>query len=1183
MQAIKSRPKAALDFNPDDRGSGSHQGRRFDFRRKAMKPTPAEPRSIIAHVEGSGTVADRCHVEAHKALVPEEVPSMELHGVCARYGEIFPSRGRRMDASERRELGFMAGTGGIARMMRDRDWSATPLGEPEGWPQSLKTVIRIMLTSRYAMWMAWGPELTFFCNDAYLPTVGIKRDWVLGSRSDKVWEEIWPDIGPRIEHVLATGDATWDDSLLLFLQRSGFPEETYHTFSYSPLADDSGRIAGMLCVVTEVTERVIGERRLASLSALGAGLAAARDEAGVIKAIQAGLAASTKDLPFSLVYLKRQDGTFGLVCAVGIEEGHPAAPQLLLPGQPWNIGNDVVDLNSKFGELPKAPWHQRPKLAAVVQIAPQGQEEAFGVLIAGLNPHRTYDGSYVDFVELATRQIGAALAGARAYEEEKRRAQALAEIDRAKTLFFSNVSHEFRTPLTLMLGPLDDALGEATSLPAIQKERLSVAHRNALRLLRLVNSLLDFSRIEAGRVRANFQRTDISALTTDLAANFRSATERASIGLEVKCEDLVGDVFVDRDMWETIILNLLSNAFKFTFEGTIRVMLRNSSNRKNAELVVSDTGVGIPEDELPHLFERFHRVENQKSRSFEGSGIGLALVHELVKLHGGSISAKSSLGKGTAFTIDLPFGATHLPKDQIDTGNVESKTSVRAEAIVQEAMQWLPEQSWPEAAMAPSASPPPDLLHSTAPGRILVVDDNADMRAYIQNLLGRHWTVLEAANGLAALTIMKAQLPDLVVTDAMMPNLDGFALLKAIRSDPTIRDVPVIMLSARAGEESRIEGLEAGADYYLTKPFSARELIAQVNANLKVAQIRRETNRSLQEIADVLSRRTAQYETLLQRAPLGVYVVDGDFRIAEANPTTLEVFGDNDVVGRDFEEVIHTLWFEHYAAEIVALFRRTLKTGEPYVTLERSEQRADRGQIEYYEWQIHRITMPDGRFGVVCYFRDISAIVQSRTQRELLINELNHRVKNTLTTIQSMTAQTLAGAGVDRRVYQELEARLISMAGAHDILTQQNWSGADLHDIVARAVGVFAGKERIRIQGAAMRISPAAALAISMAVHELATNAVKYGALSKNGKVSIGWSVEHDKNEPRLHLVWVESEGPPVRPPQRQGFGSRLIRRGLATQLGGEAEIKYEPGGVICHIRAPLTKITSPSHGKDGL
>src|SRR6202453_1612007 len=198
---------------------------------------------------------------------------------------------------------FLAGSGEMASMMRNFNWAATDLGSPESWPQSLKTVVRIVLTSRYAMWMAWGPNLRFFCNDAYLPTVGIKRDWVLGSRSDKVWEEIWPDIGPRIERVLRNGEATWDEGLLLFLERSGFSEETYHTFSYSPVYDDDSRIAGMLCVVTEVTDRVIGERRLRSLRDLAARGSGAESVRQACSRLVKVLAEDPFDVPFALLYV----------------------------------------------------------------------------------------------------------------------------------------------------------------------------------------------------------------------------------------------------------------------------------------------------------------------------------------------------------------------------------------------------------------------------------------------------------------------------------------------------------------------------------------------------------------------------------------------------------------------------------------------------------------------------------------------------------------------------------------------------------------------------------------------------------------------------------------------------------------------------------------------------------------
>ena len=1073
----------------------------------------------------------------------------------------------------------------MASMTRDFDWSATDLGAPASWPQSLKAAVRIVLTSRYAMWMAWGPNLRFFCNDAYLPTVGIKRDWVLGSRSDKVWEEIWPDIGPRIKRVLNTGEATWDEGLLLFLERLGFPEETYHTFSYSPLADDDGRISGMLCVVMEETERVVGERRLATLGQLAGLLASARAESEVLDAIKEGIDAANRDLPFALLYLYDEQGALRLARASGIESGHPASPEVILPGGPWPY--DIPDSASQIvnnlrtvidAVLPSGFWDKSPSQAVVIPIGTKGQEKPIGCIISALNPYRKYDEAYASFLKLLAGQVSASLAGARAFEEERRRADALAEIDRAKTLFFSNVSHEFRTPLTLMLGPVEDALNDtsASALHQVQRQRLGVAHRNSQRLLKLVNTLLDFSRIEAGRANVNFQPTDLSGFTAELASNFHSATEKAGLRLDIDCEPLPQRVPVDRDMWEKIVFNLLSNAFKFTFEGSISIRMHAADDGKSVELIVRDTGVGIPSHELPRLFERFHRVENQKSRSFEGSGIGLALVQELVKLHGGSLVAESEVGKGSSFKVSIPFASDRRAADSLDSEPPGVPAASRAETYVEEALSWLPQDSTTKLPVSQRDVAGPNVGGKTLHGRVLVADDNADMRAYIGRLLGAHWDVDTAEDGNAAIEEIRKNRPDLVVTDAMMPGIDGFGLLAAIRMDPDLRDLPVIMLSARAGEEARIEGLDGGADYYLTKPFSARELVAQVNANLTLARVRSEAARDLRASEEALRRRTTQFETLLNEAPLGVYLVDADFKIQAVNPTALPVFGDiPDLLGRDFDEVIRILWPEHYADEVVRLFRHTLETGEPYVTPEHIEERRDRKVREYYEWQINRIPLPEGRYGVVCYFRDISAYVRARQQRELLINELNHRVKNTLATVQSVAAQTLKGNTVPVTVKSALESRLLSMAGAHDVLTQQNWEGADLRNIVEKALSPFMAPRRdFDVDGPDIRLLPKSALAVAMAVHELATNAAKYGALSNgSGRISVQWAVA-EQDAPHLQIVWTETGGPKVAAPTSKGFGSRLIERGLAGQLGGEAVIDYRESGVVCRIMAPLSTIS---------
>ena len=740
---------------------------------------------------------------------------------------------------------LFAGDTEMARLMRSHDWAATAVGKPETWPLSLRTTVRTMLTSRFAMWMGWGPDLTFFYNDAYgSMTLGAKHPWALGRPARAVWAEIWPSIYPRIDKVLSTGTATWDERLLLFLERSGFAEETYHTFSYSPISDDSGVTSGMLCVVTEETERVIGERRLSRLHDLASRLSSAIATEDVLQATTASLSDDARDLPFTLTYqFVPEDARPRLVAATGIAPNHPGirlveeCAQELRPL--WREGPVPVSLPPEI-DWPSGVWERSPTHAVVVPIAHQGQSQPAGVFVAGLNAYRVFDDAYRNFVGLVVGQMGAGLASARAYEDERRRAAALTELDRVKTAFFSNVSHEFRTPLTLMLGPIEDALASSRPLAG---EELQSAHRNVLRLLKLVNTLLDFSRIEAGRAEAKFEQADLGTLTTDLSSSFRSAIERAGLTLAVTCEAIAEPTYVDPQMWEKIVLNLLSNAFKFTFAGTIAVTLRPSAPGR-VELVVGDSGVGIPADHLPRVFDRFHRVEDAVARSHEGSGIGLALVRDLVTLHGGEISVASQVGKGTTFTVSLPTGYAHLPAEQV-VASARGPFDVRsALPYVEESLRWLP---------APALEALPEevtVMHGVARSRVLVADDNADMRDYLTRLLQPHWDVEAVGDGEQALAAIGRRRPDLVVSDVMMPQLDGFGLVRALRSDPMTRSIPILLLSAKANEESRIEGIRAGADDYLVKPFSAGELLAKVTTRLELQL----AGRRLEALADEASR-----------------------------------------------------------------------------------------------------------------------------------------------------------------------------------------------------------------------------------------------------------------------------------------------------------------------------------------
>jgi PAS domain S-box-containing protein len=727
-------------------------------------------------------------------------------------------------------------SGDVGRNMLAVDWAATPLGPLESWPNSLQAAVRIVLSSRFSMWMAWGPELTFFCNDAYRrDTLGAKYPWALGMPASTVWSEIWDDIGPRIDTVMESGVATWDERLQLFLERSGYTEETYHTFSYSPLADDHGAVAGMLCVVSEDTEEVIAQRRMQTLRDLGLRTPGSTSVAETVGAACAELEHSSLDLPFTLVYLYDEDGrTAPLVGATGFRDDHPAAPRLQDPERPtWPVpdANAVcpVELDG-FTGLPTGGWSEPPVRAAVVPIA-QGGGTPYGFLVAGLNPFRPLDDGYAGFLELVAGQLASGVTDALAFEFEQRRAETLAELDQAKTDFFTNVSHEFRTPLTLLLGPAEDALGDAANpLPDEQRHRIEVIHRNGQRLLKLVNTLLDFSRLDSGRVEASFEPAALAAYTGELASMFESAAKRLGLTLTIDCPELPEPVYVDRDLWGKLVLNLLSNALKFTFSGGITIALGQEDGA--ATLSVSDTGVGIPPEDQAHLFERFRRVRDARSRTHEGSGIGLALVAEIAQLHGGGITVTSRPGEGSTFRVRVPFGSAHLDPDRIVAPSSTEVAQQVVDGFLVETSQLLgpvtPDGS-PEAVTAPTGTRP----------RVLVVDDNADIRTYVSSLLASQYDVGTAVDGRDGLEQALADPPDLVLTDVMMPRLSGFGLLAALRGDPTTVDVPVVMLSARAGEEGTLEGLEAGADDYLVKPFVARELMARVRANLELDRARR--------------------------------------------------------------------------------------------------------------------------------------------------------------------------------------------------------------------------------------------------------------------------------------------------------------------------------------------------------
>lgn len=805
-------------------------------------------------------------------------------------------------------LSFLTEGGEMGALMRKFHWEDTALGPPRTWPQSLKTAVRIVLTSQQPMFVWWGDTLVNLYNDPYRAILGGKHPKALGQPASVVWREIWEQVGPRAQAAIARNQGTYDEALFLMMERNGYPEETYYTFSYSPIPDDNGEAFGIFCANTDETQRIVTTRRLATQRELAARSTDSLTIADACASTVSALATNDHDLPFALLFLK-QNGNYEPIC-VGAMAGHPFQE----PGT-WPLDDVLKSARPKAIDLPSGivfptgAWTHPPTRAALLPINPSGQVGYSAVLVAGLNPHCAYDERYQDFLTLIASQTASALTNARAYEEERKRAESLEELDRAKTTFFANISHEFRTPLTLMLGPVETLLARSEDGGnSLDRAALESVHRNAVRLQKLVNALLDFSRIEAGRMSAKLQPTDLAAYTAELASSFESAMERAQLKFSVETGPLAGLMSVDRDMWEKIVLNLLSNALKYTLKG--EVALRLSEQDGHIRLSVRDTGIGIPKTEMPRLFERFHRVAGAQGRTFEGTGIGLALVHELARLHGGKVTVLSELGLGSVFTVTMPGGLAATQADAAES-SLANPHSVQANAYVEEALGWLPPGEDAESFV--------DVSHRSANarnGRILLADDNADMRAYLQRLLSAEFDVTVASNGRQALDSAIERAPDLILSDVMMPELDGRALLKELRANPATRSIPFVFLSARAGEEASAEGREAGADDYIVKPFTARELLARVRGTLL---LHRERRHSIEQLNQVL-----------EQAPVAICVLQKpDFVYELANRPYLELLGRKQIVGERISDILPGL-----PEGVGKAFQKVVNEGESFVANE---------------------------------------------------------------------------------------------------------------------------------------------------------------------------------------------------------------------------------------------------------
>ncbi|RHZ80261.1 hypothetical protein Glove_138g49 [Diversispora epigaea] len=811
------------------------------------------------------------------------------------------------------------------------DWGSTALGPIDSWPPCLKSTVDLCLHSRFPMAIFYGSEKNIIYNEMYRPILKQKHPSAMGQPMSEVWFEIYDFINRLFNQVTATGKGSFEDDCLLFTHRDGYTEECYFSFTFSPIFTEDGSVGGVFVVVQETTKRILTARRLKTLGELGKKTTGAKSIETACHLVASTLQ-DNKDIPFAMMYLIESNAkiktarliatTFDQEIETKIGENNELHEMIFVEGKSKRELPDylldtnlVVNLEEEnegssdssnrlqqgyededdnnhynYTSWPLNKVNEKNHIiitlkngskAILLPISTSfaGKTLFNVIMICGINQHRALDREYMEFLQLAVSHVSSSLTHGRSREEERKQTEILADLNRQKIMFFQNISHEFRTPLTLMLSPLEESIKQCPpDCPILSN--LQLINRNSNRLLKLVNTLLQFSRIEANRLEAQFRETDIVKYTLELVSCFESMAKSLKLDYFIEiptCKEFYSElknpVFVDRDMYEKIIFNICSNAFKHTWTGNITVRLYpdHIEGREIVVLEISDTGVGISEENIPKLFQRFNRIEASQSRSHEGTGIGLALVKELVHRHGGKIIVESEIKKGTTFRIWIPTGLEHLPRNQIyflkdeeeDFGiidNVNKKLFSNKDLYLEESKQWIQECYQENDTSTNSTATENEtcsnndnnnnnIINNFIPGRfdnneevyhVLVVDDNTDMRNYLGTLLSKEFKVQLANDGRDALRIIQknSKLPDLILSDILMPNMNGIELLNSLRSNSVTQMIPVILLSAKAGENDSVRGLEKGADDYLIKPFSARELIARVRVNIKLSCLR---------------------------------------------------------------------------------------------------------------------------------------------------------------------------------------------------------------------------------------------------------------------------------------------------------------------------------------------------------
>lgn len=729
--------------------------------------------------------------------------------------------------------------GEMGRRFVEFDWAATEMGPLDGWPIELQVAVDMCLRTLFPTSMRVGESLRMIYNDASREIYGAARfQDALGRPGLLVWPETATQVGDLIATVKATGRPYFFADRPLYLNRAVESEECYFTLCFSAVTDADDAVLAVVSTFVETTRQVLAERRLSTLARLGRAVSQSGTEADLARAALPVLAENAADHPAGSLYRAPRAADAAAVSLVefGVVEDADAVLELVESCR----STGTVQHDGTLHAFPiTAPEQQSPN----------------HVLVLRHNDARPWDAELETYLGLVATTIGAALIDRGELWAERRQVARAAALDAAKAAFFAGVNHELRTPLSLISAPIESLFERRDEFTPEVARQLEFVRSNAARLARMVDAMLDFSRMEAGRLVPDLESADVSEQVRTMVASFAPAMEQAGLRFVVDVPDLSQPALVDADFLERIVLNLLSNAVKFTADGTVELRLSEQDGHYRIE--VSDTGPGIDVEDHERIFARFERIAPPAgARAPWGAGIGLAMVRQLTELLGGTVRLHSVLGEGSTFTVTLPFVP---PTEPGQAG--QSVTPRRVESFLSEL-----ERPAERAAGADDGRP-----------RLLIVEDDGQMAGFLADSLADSYEVEIAGNGEAGLAAVRANRPDIVLSDVAMPGMDGVELVRRIRTDPALRELPVLLLSARTDEQASGSGLSGGADDYIGKPFRITDVRDRLAAHLSRA---RERN------LDADWRRAAL--TAIQE---GVVVFDSDGLAIEMNQAFTDLIG----------------------------------------------------------------------------------------------------------------------------------------------------------------------------------------------------------------------------------------------------------------------------------------------------